>query len=42
MNIGTDLKWMNNYEIFDTQRYKVLGNAVSCPVIEAIAKRLLL
>jgi len=29
-------------EISDTQRYKVLGNAVSCPVIEAIAKRLLL
>ena len=29
-------------EISDTQKYKVLGNAVSCPVIEAIAKRLLL
>lgn len=27
--------------ISDTQRYKVLGNAVSCPVIKAIAERLL-
>ncbi len=28
-------------EVSDTQRYKVLGNAVSCPVVEAIGKRLL-
>ncbi|HDY66812.1 MAG TPA: DNA (cytosine-5-)-methyltransferase [Candidatus Scalindua sp.] len=28
--------------VSDTQRYKCLGNAVSCPVVKAIAERLLL
>ena len=30
----------NNYEVSDTQRYKMMGNAVTTNVIEAVAKRL--
>jgi len=40
--IGIKTKVGFTYGISDTQRYKVLGNAVSVPVVEAIAKRLTL
>lgn len=38
---GTDDKG-NQVAISDTQRYKMLGNAVSVPVVQCIAERLLL